>query len=300
MINSGPVAVTSPASATEPPADSATWVIEPRQAGLGARTREIWQYRRLIRFFAARAVEKLYRRTILGVAWIVIRPLFPLLVKTLIFGGLLEVASEGVPYFLFLVVGSTAWDLFAQSVTWATRSLEINRSFLSRIYVPRIILPVSMTAIPLVNFGIHLAVFAAALIWYRVQDGVWYVSGGLQALWMIPAALLALALALAISLWTSVPALIARDVRFTVGYVLGFWVYLTPVFYPLSSVSPRWQPVMALNPMATVAEMFKFGALGIGTVNPTHIATSVAVCLVVAASGVWYFMRAEATAADRV
>jgi lipopolysaccharide transport system permease protein len=276
------------------------WIIEPRRQGLGARTREVWQYRRLLRFFAARAVEKLYRRTVLGWSWILIRPLFPLLVKTLIFGGLLGVGSEGVPYFLFLVVGSSVWELFAQSVMWATRSLEVNRSFLARIYLPRIILPVAMTAIPLVNLAIHLGVFIVALIWYRVSDGVWYVAPGFNVLWAVAAGLLALALAISIGLWTSVPALVARDVRFTLNYVMGFWVFLTPVFYPLSSMPPRWQTVMAFNPMTAVVEMFKFGALGIGTVDPNHVGTSLAILAVVAVSGLWFFTRAEATAADRV
>jgi lipopolysaccharide transport system permease protein len=276
------------------------WVIEPRQQGLGARAKEVWQYRRLLRFFAARAVQRLYQRTILGWSWILIRPLFPLLVKTLIFGGLLKVASEGVPYFLFLVVGSTAWELFAQAVMWATRSLEMNRSFLTRIYVPRIILPVAMTAVPLVNFAIHLAVFLCALLWYRYSHGVWYVSPGFNVLWTLPAVLLSLMLAVGIGLWTSVPALVARDVRFTLGYVMGFWVFLTPVFYPLSSMPPRWQTVMAINPMTSVVEMFKWGALGIGTVEPTHIASSIIILAIVGTSGLWFFMRAEATAADRV
>ncbi len=280
--------------------DADAWVVEPRRQGLGARTKEVWQYRRLLRFFGARALEKQYMRTVLGWAWVFIRPLVPLLVKAIIFGGLLSVGSEGVPYFLFLVVGSSVWELFAQSVMWATRSLEMNRSLLTRIYVPRIILPMAMITPALISFAIHVAVLLGALVWYRVSDGVWYTSPGWNVLWTIPAAVLSILLAIAIGLWTSVPALIARDVRFTLGYVMSVWVFLTPVFYPLSSIPPRWQPIMALNPMTAYVEMFKWGALGIGTVNPAHVATSLAVLAIVAASGIWFFARAEATAADRV
>src|SRR5688572_28168607 len=113
------------------PADG--WVIEPRGAGLVPRARELWRYRRLLRYFAARTIEKNVRRTILGNWWLVIRPLFPLLVTTMVMGGLLKVPSEGVPYFVFLVVGTSAWELFATSLMWSTRSLEINRGLLSRL-----------------------------------------------------------------------------------------------------------------------------------------------------------------------
>jgi lipopolysaccharide transport system permease protein len=276
------------------------WIVEPRRQGAAARAKELWQYRRLLRFFGARAIERLYARTILGWSWILIRPLFPLLVKSLVFGGLLKVASDGVPYFLFLVVGTTIWELFAQSTMWATRSLEMNRSMLTRIYVPRIILPMAMITPALINLAIHTAVLVGALIWYRVSHGVWYTSTGAGVLWVLPAAALSVLLAVSIGLWTSVPALVARDVRFTLSYVMGFWIFLTPVMYPLSSLSPRWQSIMALNPLTPIVEMFKLGAIGVGTVNPTHLATAVAVIVVVSGSGLWFFARAEATAADRV
>jgi lipopolysaccharide transport system permease protein len=276
------------------------WVVEPRRQGIVPRAKEVWQYRRLLRFFGARAVEKLYARTILGWSWILIRPLFPLFVKTLIFGGLLGVASDGVPYFLFLVVGTTIWELFAQSTMWATRSLEVNRSLLSRIYVPRIILPMAMITPALLTLLIHVGVLLAALVWYRFSHGVWYIGAGTTVLWTIPAILLSILLAIAIGLWTSVPALIARDVRFTLGYIMGFWIFLTPVMYPLSSVSPKWQGIMALNPMTPLVEMFKRGALGVGTVNPVHVGTALTVIAIIGISGIWFFARAEATAADRV
>ncbi len=276
------------------------WTIEPRRSGFIARMREVWRYRKLLRFFGSRALQKLYRNTVLGMAWIFIRPLFPLLVNNLLFGRLLQVETNGVPYFLFLTVGSTIWELFAQSAMWATRSLQLNAGIISRIYVPRLIIPIAGIAPALVNFGIHILVMIGALIYYRVTQHVWYIHVGPELLWVIPSTLLTLTIAIGLGLWTSVPAAVARDVRFTLAYVLGFWVLATPVMYPLSAISPRWQMAMAANPMTAPVEMFKAAILGSGEVRASHIAVSVAITLVLAGSGLWFFGRAEAEAADRV
>lgn len=275
------------------------WVIEPRLDGMSARSREVWRYRRLLRFFAAQSLEKLYKRTVLGWSWILIRPLFPLLVKTMIFGGVLGIGSNGVPYFLFLVVGTAVWELFAQVAMWGTRSLELNRRMLTQIYVPRVIMPIAMGTPALVTFLIHLGVAVAALLYFRVTQGVFYWNP--QGIgWALQGALLAWLLGLAVSLWTSVPALVARDVRFTLNYVLGFWVFLTPVFYPLSSIAPERQWLMALNPMTSAVETFKWGLLGIGGVDFMHLGIAWAVTLVVLVGGMVFFGRAERNAADRV
>lgn len=276
------------------------WTIEPRSRGAGARARELWNYRKLTLFFGLKALQKLYARTKLGWVWILIRPLFPLLVKTLVFGGVLAVSSDNVPYFLFLVTATTVWELFASAVMWGTRSLELNRGLMRQIYVPRLILPLSMMTPAFLTFVIHLGVLVVAALWYRVTDGNSHVTLGVTLLWSVAACLMAVALALAISLWTSVPALSARDVRFTLGYVLGFWIFLTPVMYPMTVVPERWRPWMMLNPMAPIVEAFKYGILGVGTVQPSQLGIAAGVIGVLLIGGVWFFARAEADAADRV
>ena len=278
----------------------AQWSIEPFSGGVRARMRELWQYRRLALFFGLKALEKLYARTKLGWAWLFIRPLFPLFVKTLIFGGLFAVASDGVPYFLFLVTATAVWELFANAVMWGTRSLELNRRLLRQLYLPRLILPAAMITPALLTFVIYLGVLAGAAGWYAVFHGRSYLTFGPQLLWTPLAAAMAVLLAFAIALWTSVPAIVARDVRFTVSYVLGFWVFLTPVMYPMSAVPPKWSRWMMLNPMAPIVEAFKFGLLGVGRVEPWQLGMSGAVILVVLISGLVFFARAEADAADRV
>jgi len=276
------------------------WRIEPWNGGLRPRLREIWAYRRLTMFFALKSLQKQYARTKLGWAWLFIRPLFPLLAKALVFGGVLAVKSEHVPYFVLLVTASAVWELFASAVMWGTRSLELNRGLLKQLYVPRLILPLSMMSPAFFTFVIHLAVLLAAVIWYRVADGRYYVTVGAHNWWAVLACAMAVLLAVAIAFWTSVPALSARDVRLTLGYGVGIWVLLTPVMYPLSAVPESWQFWMMLNPMAPIVELFKYGVLGVGTPPHVPLGISAAIIVLVASTGLAFFVRKEADAADRV
>ena len=279
-------------------ADSTVWVIEPRREGLKARLRDVWRYRRLVRFFAIKTLQKLYAGTVLGWTWLFIRPLVPLLVNTLVFAGVLGVGSYGVPYFLFLVTGTAIWEFFASAFTWGTRSLQLNRAFMTRIYVPRLIMPVAAMSPAFFNLAISLSVLVAALIYYRATTGINHLTPPNLG-WALVALALTIVLALGLSLWTSVPALQARDVRFTIGYVLGFWVFLTPVLYPLN-VAPERQWLLALNPMAAIVNAFKYGVLGIPVLNVQHLGLSAAIGTAILVSGFWFFSRAEATAADKV
>lgn len=274
------------------------WTIEPRGEGPVPMLRDVWRYRKLLRFFASRSLQKLYRRTVLGFAWIFIKPLFPLVINTFVFGGVLGVKHGEVPYFIFLVVGNSPWDLFSGIVMWGTRSLELNRGLLARIYIPRLILPIAMGTPSWLNFAINLGVIAVALIGYWIAQGKLYLNL-LGIGWAVQACVLLWILGLGISLWTSVPALLARDIRFTLGYVLGFWVFLTPVMYPLSSVPEKYRWVVALNPMTPVVQSFKYGLLGIDSVDVPHLLIAWGVSLVVLVAGLAFFMRAERTAGDK-
>jgi lipopolysaccharide transport system permease protein len=274
------------------------WVLEPRNEALAARLRDVWKHRRLLRFFAAKSLSKLYQRTVLGATWIFVRPLFPLAVNTIVFGGVLGVGSSGVPYFLFINCGGALWDLFSQAVTWGTRSLELNRGFMSRIYLPRLILPMATMTPAYLNFALNLGVLAVALTYYRVTTGVLYWTPWHMG-WALIALIQASILALGIALWTSVPGMQARDVRFTMSYVLGFWLFLTPVLYPLN-VGPKYAWLLALNPMAAPVNAFKYGLLGIGSVSISEWLLSVLITVIVLLSGLWFFGRAEADAADKM
>lgn len=281
-------------------AASDLWVIEPRGRGWGAQLNDIWLYRRLFRYFGKRAVERLYRGTFLGITWLFLRPLLPLTVRTLVFGGLLGVDAPGVPYFVFLLVGSSIWDLFASCLMWATRSLQINRSFLGRMYFPRVIVPIATMSIAFVNFLIMMGVLAGVLAYFYVARGQLYLAAPGQMAWALGALLLAVALALGIGLWTAPLNAQYRDVRFTLMYVLEFWALLTPILYPLSAVPEKYQWIVFLNPLAGAVQAFKWGVLGIEELNRTAFAVDAIVVSLVLLSGLWYFTRVQGEAVDRI
>ncbi|HVR76515.1 MAG TPA: ABC transporter permease, partial [Planctomycetota bacterium] len=254
---------------------------------------------RLLRFFAARALEKMYKRTIRGRLWLIIRPVVPLLVATLIFGSVLGIQT-GIPDPLFFITGMTCWSLFSKALLWATRSLELNRKVLTRLYFPRLILPVSMTAPAWLEVFFFLAFMIGTGVYYSLRDGTAYFLWSPRLL-VAPIALLLSALfALGIGLWTSVLGAGARDVRFTLAYVMDAWLYFTPVIYPISFVPERWQWLLALNPMATLVEAFKWATLGTGRLDLSSVAISLGIIAATFAGGLRYFNRAEAASIDRL
>jgi lipopolysaccharide transport system permease protein len=271
-------------------ASSEVWTIEPRRQGFRARVREVWTYRHLLKYFAARYLEKTYARTVLGKLWIPIRPLLPILVNTMVFGGLIGVSSGDTPYFLFFLVGTTSWQLFDQSMMWVTRSLELNRK----------LLPVASVSAALIEGLMLLGLVAVSVVWFAVRDGKCYLVLGPNLLLAAAALVLSIGLALSIGLWTSVVGAYARDVRFTLRYILGFWFYLTPVIYPVTYIPENVRWIAALNPMAAIVETFKWGTLGIGTFSPGALGLAVVVIALIFVSGVWYFGKAEASAVDRL
>jgi homopolymeric O-antigen transport system permease protein len=274
------------------------WSIEPRSESIAARAAELWRYRRMFLFFGDRAIRKLYQQTVLGKAWIFLRPLVPLFARVFLFGALLEVGSATrAPYFVFLAVGSAAWELFASCVMWATRSMQMNGGILSRLYVPRVIVPIATMAPGFVYFLINVGVIIGALAYYRIRDGVWHVD----STWMIvapAAAVLIILFAVSIGLWTSVLAAEARDVRFGLAFALEFWTYVTPVVYPLSLVPDHVQWALMLNPMAVYVVAFRGAILGGEGPSPWAWASAIGITAVMLVVGLAFFQRAEAEAVD--
>jgi homopolymeric O-antigen transport system permease protein len=229
-----------------------------------------------------------------------VRPLLPILISTLIFGGLLNVPSDGVPYFLFFLAGSTSWMLFEQSALWATRSLDMNKGLIKKVYFPRLIVPLSSVAPAIVQAGVYGALLFASVVYYFVHDGRWYVRSGPGLIVALLAAGLSVLFAVAVGLWTTIWQVRFREVRYTLRYVLRFWNYLTPVLYPLSQVPEKYHWVVFLNPMAPVVEAFKWGVLGVGELNVTATISGLSVIVLTLVGGIWYFNRSEATSVDKL
>ena len=275
-----------------------TWVVEPVGHGAAAALREMWRYRRLLSFFAIQSIQDLYKGTTLGIFWLFARPLFPILIGTFVFGSLLQISSDGLPYFLFFLSGMSVWTLFDRSLLWVTRSLEQERDLIKKLYFPRLIVPISSVAPAMVYFGIYVTLIILAGFYFLATTGRWYLPVGPGWLIAIGAAFLGIAIAIAVGLFTTVWQTRHKDVRFGLRYFTSFWFYLTPVIYPMSAVPPDRQWIIYLNPMSSVVETFKWGLLGVGQLPVGPLLTSLALTIVTGTAGVWYFNKSEAASVD--
>jgi lipopolysaccharide transport system permease protein len=280
---------------------SMEWTIEPRGDGLWPRVRDVWRSRHLVRYFGSQALDKAYSRTLLGWTWLFARALFPALVGTFVFGNVVGVEHGGdVPYFLFFLTGMSCWHLFDQSLMWITRSLESNRRLLTKMYFPRLILPVANVAPALAEFLVQLILLLSAALYYFVKDGRSYLSFGPPMLAALVALFLSVVLALGLGFWTSVLGANYRDVRFALRYVMGFWYFLTPVIYPVSRVPENLRWLVELNPMASLVQMFRWGMIGHGEVALLPLAGALSLMCAVFLGGVWFFGFAEGRAVDKL
>lgn len=279
-----------------PHAESAsTWTIGAGRPSLLATIADVWRYRRMLPFVATRPLQKIYRRTILGWAWLVILPLFPILLRTAIFGGLLAVASDGVPYILFIAAGSLIWDMFALGLTWGTRALEISGNLVEQVYLPRTILPIGNMSPALLDFILKLGAFALIVAWMWMARGNPHLTFDAFG-WTIAALAVTWLFALGLSFFTSVWGESLRDARLLLGQVLAVWYLLTPVVYPLSAMPEGWRRWAQLNPMTPVVETFKWSLFGVGQHDPRAFAIAAGAVTMVVMAGLMYFARADAAA----
>ena len=293
------------AEATEAPdRHTQKWVIEPARVGLIARAEELWRYRRILWFFASRRINERYEDKTLGKFWMFFQPLAPILISTLIFGSMLQVPSDGVPYFLFLLTGMSCWRIFDRGVQRVTRSLDQNRALIKKVYFPRLIAPISSVAPALTEFGVLFTLLVATCIYYYVKDGVFYLRLGPQILVAFFAVALAAFLSISVGLWTSVMQVRHKDVQFSIRYFMQLWYYVTPVLYPLSQLlsllPPQLHFIAYLNPMSPVVEMYKWGLLGIGTFSAVGLTVGLLMTIGIFSTGVVYFNRSEAASVDRL
>jgi lipopolysaccharide transport system permease protein len=276
------------------------WVIEPRQHGVLERARELWQYRRLWWYFASNTLTAMYRRSTLGWFWMLMRVAGPIGISAIIFGGVLNAESGTVPYFLFFLCGMTTWMLFERSLLVITRSVEQNRRLVTKIYFPRLILPMSAVAIAFLYLTLLLIVMIGTDIYFYQRTGVWYIALRPELLVSAAAVVVSLVFAIAVGLWTSVLQARYRDVRYGLRYFMPFWMYFTPIIYPLSMIPEKWRWLVAINPMAPVVEAFKWGTLGEGHLTMTSVVTSLSLVAATLFSGVWFFTREEAASIDKL
>lgn len=283
-------------------ADPALWVIEPRQHSTFARVREVWSYRYLWWYFASALVKSLYRGSMLGWLWLLIRVVAPIGLNALVFGDMLDQASkvDQVPYFLFFLCGTVSWTVFERSLFYITRSVERNRRLVTRVYFPRLILPVSSMAPGLVYLAVLLLVLAITVVVFHQREGIWYVTFSPRLLVAAASVVVGLFFAIAVGLWTSVLQARYRDVRYALRYITPFWFLMTPVVYPMSTLSSKYSWLVAINPMAPIVEAFKWGTLGHGVFAQGPVTISLSLVVITMLTGLWFFNREETASVDKL
>jgi lipopolysaccharide transport system permease protein len=268
-------------------------VVKPPDHSLGQYFANIWRLRPAYGYFVTRYLRKRYGRTFFGYLWFLLPYVIPLFLGTLVFGGILGVSVPGVPYFLYYAVTLGVWLLFSQTAYLSTRSLEINRSDIRRMYIPRFIPLMSAVTLPTTAFFFHTLMALGTVGFYVLTRGKFYLALGPATLLVIPALAMLLAFAWAVALWFSTLAPRARDVRRMAGYVLGFWYFLTPVMYPISQIPSGYRFLASLNPITTPIEMIKEGLLGIGHVTALGMAAYFGGLVVATVGGLLIFVTRE-------
>jgi len=267
--------------------------IEPTKGWISLGLTDLWQYRELLFFLAWRDIKVRYKQTALGAAWAVIQPLFTMLVFALFFGRLAKVPSDGIPYPLFSYAALLPWQLFAYALTESSNSVVANERLITKVYFPRLVVPLASILAGLVDFVIAFTLVIGMMVWYGVSP-TWAVLA-------LPFfVIFTMVTALAVGLWLSALNVQYRDVRYTLTFIVQFWLIASPVAYSSTLVPARWRPFYGLNPMAGVIEGFRWALLGKAQAPGMMLWVSVVVVAVVLVGGLYYYRRMEKTFADVV
>jgi lipopolysaccharide transport system permease protein len=275
--------------------DSGPWdiTIAPSVGWVPLQLGELIAYYELLYFLIWRNIKIRYKQTVLGAAWAVIQPFFTMVVFSVFFGRLAHISSGDVPYPIFTYVALVPWVYFANALSQASNSLLEHERMITKIYFPRLLLPISATLSGLLDFVISFVILIGMMIWYHLMPTVY--------IWLVPFFILMATLtALGVGLWLSALNIQYRDVRYVIPFLVQFWLFATPIAYPSSLVPEKWQALYGLNPMAGVVEGFRWALLGSQPQSMWLLLVSFAVVIVVLVSGLYYFRRMEETFADVV
>ncbi len=268
-------------------------LIRPSRGLVSLKLAELWEYRELLYFLTWRDIKVRYKQTAIGAAWAIIQPFFAMVVFSIFFGQLAKIPSDGIPYPIFTYCALLPWQLFSHALNESSNSLVANQGLITKVYFPRLVIPVAPVLAGLVDFGIAFLVLIGMMLFYGIMPTF--------AVFTIPLFLiLAVATALSVGLWLSALNVEYRDVRYTIPFLTQFWLFATPVAYPSSLVPESWRALYGLNPMAGVVEGFRWALLGKAEGPGALIAVSVIVVVALLSGGLYYFRRMEKTFADVV
>src|ERR687892_15478 len=259
-----------------------TIVIEPRKGLFRLDLVSVWKYRELLYFFVWRDLKVRYKQTIIGIGWAVLQPLTTMVIFTVIFGHFAKIPSDGLPYPVFAYCALLPWNYFSTSLNRCIVSVVGDANLISKVYFPRLVLPIVGTVSGIVDFFVSFLLLLGLLAWYEIAITWWVVT--------LPLFLgFALLTALAVGLWLSALNVRYRDVRHTIPFLTQIWMYASPVVYPISLVPENWRVIYSLNPMVGVIEGFRWALLGKGNPELASIAVSAGVVAVLLAAGIIFF-----------
>lgn len=273
--------------------DAPVMRIEPSRGWISLRLHELWEYRELLYFLAWRDIKIRYKQTVLGAAWAIIQPFFTMIVFSIFFGRLAGIPSDGVPYPIFSFAALVPWTFFANSLNQASNSLVNSATLIQKVYFPRLAVPIASVFSGLVDFVLAFLILIGMMLYYGMFPS-------LSALWLPVFFLLAFVTSLGVGLWLSALNVRFRDIRYTVPFLIQFWMFSTPVAYPSSLLSEPWRTLYGINPMVGVIEGFRWGLLDTNTAPGPIIVVSSFVAIAILLGGAFYFRRVEKTFADVV
>ena len=273
-------------------------VIQGTSSLFDLKFKDVWRYRDLLIMFVKRDFVSFYKQTILGPLWFFIQPLFTTIIYTFVFGNLAAISTDGLPQPLFYLAGITAWNYFADCLTKTSTVFKDNSHIFSKVYFPRLILPLSIIASNLIRFGVQLLLFFCMMGYYYLQGAdfspTWLFM--MFPLWVLMMALLGLGLGLIITAMTTK----YRDLAFLVTFGVQLLMYTTTVIYPLSAAPEKYKPFIELNPMTAIIEAFRYSFLGKGEFSFWSTGYSAMITLIVLCLGIVIFNKTEKTFVDTV
>ncbi len=267
-------------------------VIEPRKGWLSINWREIWRYRELLYFLTWRDVKVRYKQTVLGILWAFIQPFLKMIVFSVIFGRLAKMDSEGFPYPIFVYAGLLPWQFFASSLSRSGQSVVGSANLITKVYFPRLIIPLSSVGACLVDFAVSFVILVGLMLYYGIVPT-------LATIMVVPLVLFTIFTALGVGTFLSALNVAYRDFRHTIPFLVQIWMFATPVIYPVKIVPKRWQWLLCLNPMSGIVDAYRSAILG----KPfawDNLGISLSVATAAFLIGLFYFRRLERQFADIV
>jgi lipopolysaccharide transport system permease protein len=272
---------------------TASVILRPRKGLFSLDLKAVWQYRELLYFLVWRDVKVRYKQAAIGIGWAILQPLLTMVLFTVVFGNFARIPSDGLPYPVFAYTALLPWTYFAQALSRSGISLVSNANLITKVYFPRLMIPLAAAVAPLVDFLFSFGVLLGLMGWF-----------GITPTWRVLAlplyVLFAIMTALTMALWLAPLNVKYRDVGHTIPFLIQFWMYASPVVYPVSLVPEQWRLLYSLNPMVGVIEGFRWALLGKDSPDVMMMAVSAAMVAILLSGGMVHFTRMERTFADVV